>query len=73
MFQLHNRQSIESAIKHYALLRLCLQRDKEPLGVWMVSSPVSRDSGTQPDSHHGSLVASKHIVCNMPPPPPPSP
>lgn len=29
----------------------CVQRDKEPLGVWMVSSPVSREAGRQPDKN----------------------
>lgn len=40
----------------------CVQRDKEPLGVWMVSSPVSREAGRQPDKNIllTLLVDSKH-------------
>lgn len=52
----------------------CVWRDKEPLGVWMVSSPVSSGAGRQPgknilltllvDSNHSG----QHTVCQPTPP-----
>lgn len=73
MSLLHNLWTTASTNKHNAshtsaLLWLCVQRDKEPLGVRMVSSPVSRDAGTQPDNQparsqrftHGIRTRSAH-------------
>lgn len=73
MSLLHNLWTTASTNKHNAshtsaLLWLCVQRDKEPLGVRMVSSPVSRDAGTQPDNQparsqrftHGIRTRSVH-------------